>query len=120
MPWLDESFSYTQEQRDQILETVKGMAFVRLDTPQAANPTLTLPPGRTVEIELRNEDAGSVHNLVIPELNLQTRKLKAGQSEVLRFTVPSTGRLTYYCALHPLMMRGEIVLRNTLTPIASL
>jgi plastocyanin len=90
----------------------KGMAFVRLDAAEESNPTLALPAGAVVEIELRNEDVGSQHNLIIPELKLQTRLLKTGESEVLRFRVPASGRLTYYCELHPMMMRGEIRLRD--------
>lgn len=86
----------------------KGMAFARADAAGESNPTLALPAGAWVEIELRNEDTGSEHNLIVPELKLQTRLLKAGESDVLRFRVPASGRLTYYCELHPTMMRGEI------------
>jgi plastocyanin len=90
----------------------QGMAFARADANEESNPTLALPAGQWVEIELRNEDPGSRHNLIIPELKLQTRLLQAGESAVLRFRVPASGRLTYYCELHPMMMRGEIRLRD--------
>lgn len=93
----------------------KGMDFVLLGDARATNPVLSLPAGRDVEIELVNEDPGSQHNLAIPELKLKTRLLKTGERAVLRFTTPRSGKLTYYCTVHPIMMRGQIVVGTTRT-----
>lgn len=91
----------------------KGMDFVLLEDARATNPVLRLPAGREVEIELLNEDPGSQHNLAIAQLKLKTRLLKTGERAVLRFTTPRSGKLTYYCTVHPIMMRGQIVVGIT-------
>jgi hypothetical protein len=88
----------------------KGMDFVRFDDTREANPAIRLPADREVEIELVNEDPGSQHNLAIAELNLKTRLLKFGEKAVLRFTAPPSGSLTYLCTVHPVMMRGQLVI----------
>lgn len=91
----------------------RGMEFAQLDDRSAVNPMLNLPPGRTVEIEVLNEDPGSEHDLAIAELKVKTRRLKTGESAVLRFTTPRRGTLTYYCTVHPIMMRGQIEIDKT-------
>lgn len=77
-----------------------------------ANPTLFLRPGETVMLELRNEDRGVAHDLVIEALGVRTPAVAFGQSKTLTFTVPTLkGTYTYLCSFHVRMMRGEAVVQ---------
>lgn len=85
-----------------------GMAFTLRDRPNVRNPELVLPSNRLVEIEIRNEDTGADHNLTIDALDVKTPILSPGELAVLRFVVPESKILAYYCILHPVTMRGQI------------
>jgi plastocyanin len=77
---------------------------------RAENPTLRLEAGQTVEIVLRSLDRGMKHDLVIPELDLQSECVSFGETTRLRFTAPSPGIYAYYCSMHPTIMRGQLVI----------
>ena len=86
----------------------RGMAFY-LEGDDTPNPTLTIPADSSIEICLRNEDRGSLHDLACPDLDLRTMQLSAGRSQTIRFRTPAEpGRSQYRCTLHPIMMRWEI------------
>lgn len=73
------------------------------------NPILRLPAGAIVEIELINQDPGSVHDLVFPELGFESEPVQPGESLVFRVHIPlGTRQLTYLCSYHPVMMRGSV------------
>ena len=83
-----------------IVITAKDMRF------NVTNPTITLAPGELVRIVFRNEDPGMKHDLMIPDLGLGTRVLKAGEETVLSFRAPKSGLFSCHCSLHPVSMRG--------------
>lgn len=89
----------------------RGMAFY-LEGHDTPNPVLELPLGRRVRIQLRNEDVGSVHDLVIPALGLQLEPVRAGEARSVVVRVPdeaaSADPAGYWCSFHPVMMRGQV------------
>ncbi len=73
------------------------------------NPTLRVRTGETIELVLRNRDAGMKHDLTIAELGLKTRMTYFGATVVLRFTAPQPGTYIYLCSIHPRLMRGQLI-----------
>ncbi|MCH8013006.1 MAG: cupredoxin domain-containing protein [Candidatus Marinimicrobia bacterium] len=102
----------------------KGMAFRVQDSAEPdrstqpkvireSNPPLILTPGEQVKLIIRNEDPGILHDLALEGLELGlSRPLQYGQSDFITFTVPTKGRLEYFCMEHPEMMRGEIIIKE--------
>ena len=93
-----------------------------ISTPKV-NPTISVKPGEKIQLTIRNEDRGVLHDIVIigtngnaPLLKIHLqRPLRHGESETLSFTVPDIETeasrdftFEYYCSRHPKMMRGEI------------
>ncbi|MCZ6810681.1 MAG: cupredoxin domain-containing protein [Planctomycetota bacterium] len=76
------------------------------------NPTLMVRTGETVELVLRNRDAGMKHDLTIAELGLKTRMTYFGDTVVLRFTAPQPGTYIYLCSIHPRLMRGRLIVES--------
>jgi plastocyanin len=75
------------------------------------NPTLVVSPGARVRIVLENRERDPVpHNIKIAGAGVRcTEALFPGEAEVVTFTAPSSGVLTYTCCLHP-QMSGKIVI----------
>lgn len=82
------------------------------------NPTLRFAPGERVRVVLVNEDPGMAHDVVSSGLDLRTPVVQGGRSgrggetasDVVR--VPERpGTHEYVCSLHPVLMRGRIVVR---------
>lgn len=63
------------------------------------NPTLRVQVGETVEIRLKNT-IGSRHDLVIPELNVESTMLnRRGETTTFQFVPRKTGQFIYYCSV---------------------
>ena len=76
------------------------------------NPTLYVTTGAKVQLTLRNEADGVIHQLAIPELAVETRILQPYESQALQFRAPDLETtLTYTCQLHSLMA-GKIVVAS--------
>lgn len=90
----------------------RGMAFY-IDGSDAPNPALVLPADRRVRLVFVNEDRGIEHDLVLPQLDLRTRILRAtGSRQTITFRTPvEPTRSRYNCSLHPAMMQGEVEIR---------
>ena len=76
------------------------------------NPTIFIRPGTKIRMVLRNEDPGMRHDLVLEALGLETPIIKAGESAVLEFEVEDEGRFEYLCSLHPVMMKGILMVSD--------
>lgn len=91
-----------------IVLVAKGMSFV-LEGESSPNPVLRMRAGEQVEIVLRNETPGIVHDLAIPQLNAATARVPHGSEATLVIKAPDTpGRYEYQCRPHAQMMRGVI------------
>lgn len=85
----------------------KDMAFY-LEGMGEANPRLEWQRGKRIQLYLINRDKGMVHDLVLPELNLATEKIRFGQQTKLEFTIRQSGWFDYLCSLHPAIMLGRV------------
>lgn len=76
-----------------------GAKMVYLDAQGRPNPELRVNVGDTVELTMRSGE-GAEHDLVIPELQVQSKHFNASTGPVqLRFKVTRPGRFTYYCSI---------------------
>lgn len=94
----------------EIILVASDMVFFLPGKREEKNPTLRFKPGTKVTLTLQNVDPGMRHDFRIEGLAVQTGLLSNGQSEVVTFTLPSQkGVYTYLCTVHPISMRGQIV-----------
>jgi plastocyanin len=93
----------------EIVLIARGMTFVLDGRPDDTNPTLTMRAGETVQVVLRNEAPGLLHDFAIPAWNVFTEAIRAGQSTDITFRVPdTTGRVEYQCRPHAQLMNGFV------------
>jgi plastocyanin len=87
----------------------RGMTFALPEQPASENPTVRLRAGERVRLVLKNEAAGLVHDLVIPDWNVTLEAIPAGETSSVTFTVPEkTGQVEYRCQPHAAMMSGVV------------
>jgi Heme/copper-type cytochrome/quinol oxidases, subunit 2 len=60
--------------------------------------------GQPVKIVFTNKEG--IHDFVINELNVQTQKIKAGESETVEFTPEKTGSFEFYCSVSDHRAKG--------------
>jgi plastocyanin len=85
----------------------RGMTFELPEQPDAPNPVVRLRAGERVRLVLKNEAAGLVHDLVIPDWKVSLDAVAAGETASTTFTVPAeTGPVAYRCQPHAAMMSG--------------
>jgi cytochrome c oxidase subunit 2 len=80
-------------------------------TEYSFNPSsITVKKGEKIRLTFIN--AGStLHNLVIDDLGVETKKIGPGKSDTIEFSVESDANLTYYCSIsnhQSLGMEGEL------------
>ncbi|HCN09915.1 MAG TPA: hypothetical protein DIT01_18475 [Lentisphaeria bacterium] len=89
-----------------VIVVAKDMKF------NQTNPTIYVRPGTKIRLILRNEDPGMRHDLVLEALGLETPIIKEGESAVLEFVVVDEGLFEYICSLHPVLMKGILVVSD--------
>jgi hypothetical protein len=87
----------------------RDMAF-HVEGYSEPNPTLTLPTNARVTIELRNADAGMVHDLYVESFETaHTKALATGEADRVAFRTSSHPSQTdYVCTFHGQTMRGQL------------
>ena len=87
----------------------RGMTFVLDDAPDTPNPVIPLRAGERVQLVLKNQAPGLLHDIQIPAWKVQVEQIRAGQSAEVIFTVPSAvGRYQYLCRPHSELMKGFV------------
>lgn len=95
--------------RREVLLVARGMTFTLAAEPETPNPVIHLRSGDRVELTLRNEAPGLMHDFRIPAWRVQSEQIRVGDSTIVRFTVPDeAGRYEYICGPHASLMRGVI------------
>lgn len=85
------------------------MTFTLPSDPETANPVIRVRAGERIELTLRNDAPGLMHDFQIPSWNVRTEQIRGGESAAVSFTVPSeVGRYEYNCGPHATMMKGFI------------
>ncbi len=62
--------------------------------------TITVKPGQTISVKLTNSEG--MHDMVIDELGVQSKLLKAGEEQLLNITIPESAAgqtYEYYCSV---------------------
>ena len=73
-----------------------------------ANPTLRVPEGAVVQINLVNGD-GATHDISVPDFKVQSNQLKdKGASTAVVFKADKKGEFTYICSLPGHIAAGMI------------
>lgn len=95
-----------------LVMVARGMAFYTEGRGEP-NPPLILPVDTRVTIELRNEDAGITHDLLVESFGsfagARTKALATDQSDRVAFRTPNQPSETeYVCTFHGQTMRGWI------------
>ena len=94
---------------EQVTVVARGMSFVLPDRADIPNPVISFHAGERVHLVLKNEAPGILHDLVIPEWDVEVQPIRAGESRDVTFTVPETpGRFEYRCRPHSGMMTGFV------------
>lgn len=86
----------------------KGMAFF-VEGESQPNPDLYIPPGKKVLLTFINQDRGIDHDVVFPQFEVSTGKVKFGESALLELKPRTVGEFNYLCSLHAAMMRGKLI-----------
>ena len=90
--------------REIVLEA-RGMRFVVPDEDDTVNPLLRVHPGERIELTLRNQAPGLMHDFRIPDWDVQTEQIRSGESATVSFTVPpQAGRYKNGCGPHAAML----------------
>jgi plastocyanin len=93
----------------EIVIAARGMTFVLPSDPDAPNPVIRVRPGERIDLTLRNEAPGLMHDFRIPSWNVSTSQIRSGESTTVSFIVPGeVGRYGYNCGPHASMMHGFI------------
>jgi plastocyanin len=93
----------------EVVVVARGMSFVLAERADVPNPVIAFRGGERVRLVLKNEAPGILHDLVIPEWDVEIEQTRAGESRDVAFTVPDTpGRFEYRCRPHSALMSGYV------------
>ncbi|HKZ59931.1 MAG TPA: cupredoxin domain-containing protein [Candidatus Thermoplasmatota archaeon] len=98
-----------------LLANMTGFFQVEAEGRATRSPTLRVPPGAKMLIEVTNSDA-LIHNLVIRDLFLGTRLFGPGETVGLVVGPASAGDYRYFCDVpgHEATMNGHVVVGGAL------
>jgi len=77
---------------------------------------IAVPPGQEVTLTLDNKGQ-ALHNLKVQNVksatgqDITTKLLPGGQSETIRFTITAPGSYPYLCEVHPVEMKGTLLVQ---------
>jgi plastocyanin len=92
----------------EIVIVAKGMAFY-VEGTKTANPEISVRPGESIRVVLKNEDRGLTHDFAVPAVEAATDPLDWNQKDDVTFEAPETpGTYEYVCRPHLLMMKGAL------------
>lgn len=98
----------TKGQPREIVLVAKGMAFY-VEGTKGANPEITVRPGESIHVVLKNEDRGMTHDFAVPAAEAATDPLDWNQQGDVTFEAPGKpGTYEYVCRPHLLMMKGAL------------
>lgn len=81
--------------------TVEGSEF------KFVSDTMTLKKGQKVKLTFKN--TGEMpHDFVVDELNVKTKVIKGGETEVIEFTPETTGTFESYCSVGSHRAKGMV------------
>ncbi len=113
---MEENTEGTMEKKaegDSMTDTGKTVTFeVTGSGFKFAPNTLTVNQGDTVKVVFKN--SGGIHDFVIDEFNVATKKIGSGESEEVSFVADKKGSFEFYCSVgnHRQMgMKGTLTVK---------
>ena len=98
----------TKARTREVVLVAKDMAFYMSGT-NVANPEITVRPGESIRVVLKNEDRGMTHDFSVPAVKAATDSLTWNQKGEVTFEAPEKpGTYEYVCRPHVLMMKGAL------------
>jgi plastocyanin len=93
----------------EVVIVARGMTFALPADPETPNPSIRVYAGERLQVTLRNESPGLMHDFQIPAWDVQSDQIRGGRSSSVTFTVPADeGHVTYLCGPHASMMHGVV------------
>jgi plastocyanin len=91
----------------EILIVARGTIFTVPSERETPNPVLRVSPGERIQLTLRNDSPGLMHDFHIPALKVKTNQIRGGEWTTVEFTAPGrVGRYEYHSGPHAKTMRG--------------
>jgi heme/copper-type cytochrome/quinol oxidase subunit 2 len=75
-----------------------------------SNPKIFATVNKPVKLDILNKDFVR-HDFIVDKLNINTAYLSSEQDFPTAIASSKPGTFEYYCSLHPMTMRGEIIIR---------
>jgi plastocyanin len=96
----------------QVRLVARGMAF-HLEGDATPNPTIRVRAGERVEVTVRNDTPGIVHDFAVVGLGVSIAPIEPGAVGSTVLAVPTAaGSHEYVCRPHAQMMRGVLEVRE--------
>lgn len=75
-----------------------------------SNPKIFATVNKPVKLDILNKDFVR-HDFIVDKLNINTAYLSSEQDFQTAIASSKPGTFEYYCSLHPMTMRGEIIIK---------
>ena len=93
------------------INNFKGILLVAQDNAfNQTNPTIYARASIPQKLKIVNKDLVR-HDLIIDKLNINTAYLSPEQDFTTAIASQKPGTFEYYCSLHPILMRGKVIIK---------
>src|ERR671932_2311436 len=93
------------------LKNIKGILIVAQDNAfNKTNPDIFAKVSTPEKLTILNNDLVR-HDFIVDKLNINTAYLSSGQDFTTAIASQKPGEFEYYCSLHPVSMRGKIIIK---------
>jgi hypothetical protein len=95
-----------------MVKNIKGILLIAQNNAyNGTNPDIYVTVNIPKKLVLINNDFVR-HDLIVDKLNINTAYLSTGQDFTTAIASKSLGAFEYYCSLHPIIMRGKIIVKE--------
>jgi hypothetical protein len=95
-----------------MVKNIKGILLIAQNNAfNGTNPDIYVTVNIPKKLVLINNDFVR-HDLIVDKLNINTAYLSTGQDFTTAIASKSPGAFEYYCSLHPIIMRGKIIVKE--------
>lgn len=106
--WAIGNFTHPSQESG---STHKGILLIAQDNLfNGTNPKIFAIVNRPEKLDILNKDFVR-HDFIVDKLNINTAYLSSEQDFPTAIASSKPGTFEYYCSLHPMTMRGEIIIR---------
>ena len=103
--------NFTQPAKVSTANHIKGVLLVAQGNLfNGTNPDIIATANIPEKLVVSNKDFVR-HDFIVDKLNINTAYLSPGQDFTTAIASKSPGTFEYYCSLHPMTMRGKIVIK---------